>query len=205
MNINEIIDLFFQNVANTSLLEIIAVFFGLLSVWFAKKANILVYPTGIISVVIYVYICFHARLYADMGINGVYFVMSVYGWVMWSRKTGDNETLPVSFCRRKDHILNIIMFVFFFIGLSILLKRTDSDVPLLDSLTTAIFIVGMWLMALKRTENWIFWIIGDAISVPLYFYKGLVFSSFQYFVFLIIAVLGYIEWHKMYKENQKFA
>ena len=204
MDFSQFFDIFYKNILDTSYLEIIAVIFGLLSVWYAKKENIWVYPTGIVSVVIYVYICFFAKLYADMGINFVYFVMSIYGWYFWSRKDEGKKPPPISMCTRKEHIISVIMFVFFFIILSYFLSNhTDSNVPLIDSFTTAVFIVGMWLMAIKKVENWIAWIIGDLISIPLYFYKGLVFTSFQFTIFLIIAIMGYIEWkQKLEKSNQ---
>lgn len=206
MDFNQFFEILYNNILDSSYLEVIAVIFGLLSVWFAKKENILVFPTGIVSVLIYVYICFFAKLYADMGINFVYFVMSIYGWYMWSRKDEMKKVLPISFCSVKEHIINIVMFVFFFIVLSYVLKNfTDSNVPIWDSLTTAIFIVGMWLMALKKIENWIVWIIGDIISIPLYFYKGLVFTSLQFTIFLIIAFLGYIEWKKKFEEGRQIA
>ncbi len=203
---NEFFGLLLENILNSSWLEIVAVIFGLLSVWYAKKASILVYPTGIISVLIYVYICFFAKLYADMGINGVYFIMSIYGWIMWTRKTGGQQKRPISICKKKDHWINIAVFLFFFISLSYVLKNyTDSNVPLWDSLTTALFIVAMLLMALKRVENWIIWIIGDVISIPLYYYKGLVFTSLQFTIFLILAILGYIEWYRIYKKEHEAA
>lgn len=199
MNLQLFWDILYQNILETTVLEIIAVIFGLLSVWYSKKVNILVYPTGIISVVIYVYICLGAKLYADMGINFVYFVMSIYGWYNWTRKDSLKKILTISICNRKDHIINLSMFLFFFITLSYILSNyTDSNVPYWDSLTTAIFIVGMWLMAMKKVENWIFWIIGDIISIPLYFYKGLVLTSLQFTIFLFIAILGYIAWRKRY-------
>ena len=200
MDIQAFWELLYQNILDTSVFEIIAVFFGILSVWFSKKVNILVYPTGIISVIIYVYICFFAKLYADMGINFVYFIMSIYGWYFWTRKTDNKKTVPIRFCSKQEHFINLLMFIFFFISLNYVLKNfTDSNVPVWDSLTTAIFIVGMLLMAKKKVENWIFWIIGDIISIPLYFYKGLVFTSLQFTIFLIIAILGYIEWKQKYK------
>lgn len=206
MDFNQFYDLLIQNILNTTYLEVIAVIFGLLSVWFAKKVNILVFPTGIISVVIYMYICFGAKLYADAGINFVYFVMSIYGWYKWTRTGTQKKERPISICTKKEHWINIFMFIFFFLILSYVLKNhTDSNVPIWDSLTTSIFIVGMWLMAIKKVENWIAWIIGDIISIPLYFYKGLVFTSFQFTVFLIIAILGYIEWKKQLKESSKIA
>jgi len=197
MQFNEFIDLFHQNLINTTWLEAIAVLFGLLSVWFAKKENILVYPTGIISVLIYVYICFFAGLYADMGINGFYFIMSVYGWYKWTRKDTADHFIPITKNSVKQHIISVVgVIVFFFVFQFVLTNYTDSTVPNWDSATTAIFIVGMWLMALKKIENWIFWIIGDIISIPLYFHKGLMLTSFQFTVFLLIAILGYLEWRK---------
>jgi nicotinamide mononucleotide transporter len=199
-------DVLYQNILDTTVLEIIAVFFGLLSVWYAKKADVKVYPTGIISVVIYVYICVGVKLYADMGINFVYFIMSIYGWYAWTKKDKSKKFLPISFCTKKEHLFNLGMFVFFLAALIYVLSNyTDSNVPYWDSLTTAIFIVGMWLMARKKVENWIFWIVGDAISIPLYFYKGLVLTSFQFTVFLVIAVLGYIEWKQKVMEERNFA
>lgn len=193
----EVFDLLYQNLVDSSILEAIAVIFGILSVWFAKKENILVYPTGIISVVIYIYICFFAKLYADMGINFVYFVMSIYGWYMWSRKDVEKFVLPISWCKTRDHVISGIMLVGFFLTLSYFLSvHTDSNVPIIDSLTTSIFIVGMWLMARKKIENWIYWIIGDIISIPLYFYKDLALTSIQFTVFLVLAILGYLEWRK---------
>lgn len=203
MNFTEFFEILSNNIADTSWLEVIAVVFGIASVWFAKKANILVYPTGIVSVLIYLYICFFAGLYADMGINFVYFVMSIYGWVVWTQKKGGQDKRPVSTCNLKYHMVNIAMFLFFFIALTYVLKNyTDSTVPVWDSLTTAIFIVGMYLMALKKIENWIVWIIGDAISIPLYFHKGLILTSMQFTIFLVLAVLGYIEWMTIIKKQK---
>lgn len=199
-----VFDILYQNFADTSLHEGIAVLFGILSVWFAKKENILVFPTGIVSVLIYIYICFFAKLYADMGINFVYFVMSIYGWIMWSGKDASKKALPISWCSRREHLISLGMLAAFFIVLSFSLSRyTDSNVPLIDSLTTAIFIVGMWLMARKKIENWIYWIAGDLISIPLYFYKDLALTSLQFTVFLVLAVMGYTEWRRKFREKLK--
>lgn len=195
------------------LLEIIAVVFGLLSVWFAKKANILVYPTGIVSVLIYVYICLNAQLYADMGINAFYFMMSVYGWIMWTRKTDNSMQRPITFSTKKDYLISSAMFVFSIVFILSLLKYFNGDdatywesgVPYIDTFTTSVFIVGMWQMALKKVENWIFWIIGDVISIPLYYYKDLQFTSIQFIVFLIIAVMGYFEWKKKAETEKQIA
>jgi nicotinamide mononucleotide transporter len=198
MDFNGFWNLFISNLYQTSLLEVIAVIFGLLSVWYSRKVNLLVYPTGIINVLIYVYICFYAGLYADMGINMVYFVMSVYGWYNWTRKKDDVTTVRITWLSLKGNILALLLAAVAFILISyILVNYTDSTVPYIDSFTTAIFIVGMWLMARKNVENWIYWIIGDVICIPMFFYKGLVFTSFQYLVFLILAVMGFISWRKL--------
>ena len=197
MAVNEFFALLLQNIAQSSFIEIIAVIFGLLSVWYSTKVNILVYPTGIVSVLIYVYICLMAGLYADMFINGVYFGMSVYGWYNWAHRRENEKVIPVLFAGAKQNIIAIaVTLVSFFFIQHILKTYTDSTVPTIDAFTTAVFIVGMWLMATKKVENWIYWIIGDIVSIPLYFYKGLVFTSFQYLVFLILAIIGFISWRK---------
>jgi nicotinamide mononucleotide transporter len=189
----------------TTPVELIAVCFGLLSVWSMKKESILAFPFGIINVLIYVYICFVTKLYAYASINVFYFVMSVYGWYNWLR-TGDNaEKIKITACSKKARIGNSIAILIFFIVLEILLKRfTDSVIPIWDALTTAIYIIGMWLLARKKIENWILWIIGDFISIFLFAYEKLYFSSFQFLVFTIIAVLGYLEWKsKLVKTNNE--
>ena len=203
-------EIFRQNILETTWLEIVAVIFGLLSVWYAKKANILVYPTGIISVLIYVYICFFAMLYADMGINFFYFVMSVYGWYNWTRKGPDRKVIRISYNSAREQWIAAgatVVSYFVILGLIWAFKHKDQEymnsyIPYVDSFTTSIFLIGMLLMARKKIENWIYWIIGDIISIPLYFAKGLVFTSFQYTVFLAIAIMGYIEWKRFYREGK---
>jgi nicotinamide mononucleotide transporter len=181
----------------TSLVELIAVFFGLLSVWSMKKESILAYPFGIINVLIYVYICFSAKLYAYAGINVFYAVMSAYGWYNWSRSGPDDERLKISRLNRKEIWIYIALILVFFIILRILLvELTDSIVPTWDAFTTAVYIIGMWLLAKKKIENWILWITGDLISIFLFGYENLYFSSLQFLVFTIIAVFGFLEWRK---------
>jgi nicotinamide mononucleotide transporter len=198
---------FFQaashNLMQTSLIEFVAVVFGLLSVWFARVENIWVYPTGIINVLIYVYLCYFAGLYADMGINAFYFVMSVYGWYNWARKVDKTHHVPITRLTTKEWVLYLVLaIVFYFVIRYILRNFTNSTVPDLDSFTTSLFIIGMWLMAIKKIENWIAWIIGDTMVIPLFTYKGLTFTSVQYLVFLALAVAGYIEWRKKLIANE---
>ncbi len=198
-----IIESIITGVAQTSTLEWVAVITGLMSVWFSMKENILVYPTGIISVLIYVYFGFNYQLYADMGVNSYYFVMSVYGWYHW-KDTGDDsrEQIPVTTNSNKEWLVSIVLLVgSFLILVFVLINFTDSDVPIWDATTTCFAILGMWLMARKKLESWIAWIITDLISVPLYFYKGLVLTSVQFLIFTGLAFAGYIAWKKSL-ENQ---
>jgi len=190
----------YQNILGSTWLEAVAVIFGLLSVWFAKKENILVYPTGIVNVLIYVYICFHVKLYADMGINAFYFVMSVYGWYKWTRRDAQQHVRPIARASRVENGYAIAGTLVSFIAIYVVLKNyTDSTVPYWDAFTTALFIIGMWMMALKKIENWIYWIIGDFLVIPLFAYKGLILTSVQYIVFLALAISGYMEWKRKLK------
>ena len=194
---NEILSQLYSNILDTSTLEIFAVIFGILSVWFARKENIWTYPTGIVNVVIYVYLCFFAGLYADMGINAFYFVMSVYGWYNWSRRDESQHHVPISGLNLMQWLLYILIIALSFGMIYFVLTRyTNSTVPVFDSFTTSLFIAGMWLMALKKIENWILWILGDLLVIPMFAIKGLAFTSIQYIVFLVLAVMGYIEWRK---------
>jgi len=187
----------YSNILDTSMLEVFAVLFGILSVWFARKENIWVYPTGIVNVLIYVYLCFYAGLYADMAINAFYFVMSVYGWYNWSRRDESLHHVPISSLNVKQWLFYILLIAVAFGIIYYVLKHyTNSTVPLFDSFTTSLFIAGMWLMAIKKIENWILWILGDLLVIPMFAMKGLAFTSIQYIVFLILAVLGYVEWRK---------
>ncbi|MGJ8591805.1 MAG: nicotinamide riboside transporter PnuC [Aquaticitalea sp.] len=180
-------------------LEIVAVIFGFLSVWFSKENKIWVFPTGMISTLIFVYLLLKWELLGDMMINAYYFIMSVYGWYIWTRKVDATHVTPISVMTTKEKITSIGIFIATLLFVFVVYKSFDkwtSWVAYVDTLTTAIFFVGMWLMARKKIENWIFWIIGDIISVPLYFYKGFTFTSLQYLVFTIIAIYGYLAWKK---------
>ena len=180
-------------------LEIIGVIFGLLSVWFSKQNNIWVYPTGMISTSIYVYLLFQWGLIGDMMINGYYFIMSVYGWYVWTRKIDSTHFTPISRTSLKEHKISAIIFIGTLVFVYIVYQAFDkwaSWTAYVDTITTAIFFVGMWLMAKRKIENWLYWIIGDIISVPLYFYKGFTFTSLQYLIFTLIAIFGYFAWKK---------
>ena len=180
-------------------LEIIAVIFGFLSVWFSKQNKILVFPTGMISTAIFVYLLLKWELLGDMMINGYYFIMSLYGWYIWTRKVDETHVTPITKTTKKEQYMSVAIFLATLIFVYIVynsFNKWTSWVAYVDTITTAIFFVGMWLMARRKIENWIYWIIGDIISVPLYFYKGFTFTSFQYLGFTIIAVFGYLAWKK---------
>ena len=180
-------------------LEITAVIFGILSVWFAKKNNILVFPTGIINTSIYVYLLWKWSLLGDMMINGYYVVMSVYGWYVWTRKNEGTDEFPISRITKKEKGLAFVIFtltIAFVVAVYLFFNKFTTWSAYVDTIVTGIFFVGMWLMAKRKIENWILWIIGNTISVPMYFFKGYTFTSIQYIIFTIIAIYGYLEWKK---------
>ncbi|TMM30025.1 nicotinamide mononucleotide transporter [Polaribacter aestuariivivens] len=180
-------------------LEIIAVFFGFLSVWFSKQNKIWVFPTGMVSTIIFVYLLLKWELLGDMMINAYYFIMSVYGWYIWTRKVDETHVTPISKINLQEKKMAVFIFIatlIFVYSIYNYFDRWTSWVAYVDTFTTAIFFVGMWLMAKRKIENWLFWIVGNIISVPLYFYKGFTFTSLQYFGFTFIAIFGYLAWKK---------
>ena len=201
-------------------LEVIATLFGLLSVFFSIKKNIWVYPTGIISTVLYVYILFKFGLLGDMMINFYYTVMSIYGWFLWSKSSDDHIHVEVSLATKKEWIFASVLFVISLFLVTIVyyykpyidnhFSMNNVELGLyhldwanwLDVFVTAIFLVGMWLMAKRKIENWIFWIVGDIICVPMMIYKGLGITSIQFFVFTAMAIIGYIEWKNSIKNKE---
>ncbi|MBE7640778.1 nicotinamide riboside transporter PnuC [Salegentibacter sp. BLCTC] len=181
------------------ILEAIAVVFGFLSVIYSKQNNILVYPTGIISTMIFVYLLWQWELLGDMMINAYYFSMSIYGWYIWTRKVDAEHFTPITNTTQRENWQSLFIFIATLLFVFAVYEYFDKWInwtAYIDTFTTAIFFVGMWLMAKRKVENWIFWIIGDVISVPLYFYKGLTLTALQYFVFTIIAIYGYKAWQK---------
>ncbi len=185
-------------------IEPIAALLGILSVWYARKENILVFPFGIASVAIYIYICFVARLYANAGINVVYLISNMYGWYMWSRTGDDNQKLQISRNTPSQNILSWIAVAVIYVSVFFLLRRVNSNdsaylhswLPWIDASNTAFFLVATILMAVKKLENWQFWIIGNIVSIPIYASQELYFTAIQYTVFLVLAILGRREWRE---------
>jgi len=181
-------------------LELIGILFGLLSVWYAKKNTVWVYPTGMISTAIFVYLLLKWALLGDMIINAYYFVMSVYGWYYWSKKEEEVIVHPITSTSKKEVKTAVLLFVasiLFVFWVYQAFDKWKDWTAYVDTLTTAIFFVGMGLMARRKIEHWLFWIVGDIISIPLYFFKGLTLTSFQYIIFTLIAIYGYRSWKKI--------
>jgi len=204
----EIIDFLFgqysEYTLTHTLLELFAVIMNIFSVIYAKRNSILVYPTGLIGTGIFVYILYNFSLLGDMIINFYFVLMSIYGWYYWAQKKEGEILHNVSRTSTNEYYFILML------GLTSLLSiyfiysfydKWDSWTAYVDTITTAIFFVAMYLMARRKIESWIFWIIGDIITIPLYFYKGLTISSIQYLIFLILAILGYISWKKILNKS----
>ena len=210
-------------------LELIAAVFGIISVYFARKENILVFPTGIVSTALYVYLLTQWAMYGDLIINIYYTLMSIYGWYIWSKIIDGDQHIPITKSDYQDKLKAAGIFVFtavfvvvvyrydwhnngkpimpnmgFMDSISYAYGKITSGsllefrkaTPYLDTFTTGAAFAAMWLMANKKLENWLFWIAVNIVSVPMYFVKGFGFTGIQYFIFLILAIYGYIAWKK---------
>ena len=180
-------------------LECLAFGFGIISVIYAKKENILVFPTGITCTIITMYFMFNERLIGHMMVNLFYTLMSIYGWWNWSRKENDIVTVKISKFSFND--LPKASLIFFFIVFISYFLHDYFNTELgayasLDIFTSGIFVTAMWLMANKKLENWVLWIIGNVITIPLYFGSDKIILSVQYIIFTILAIQGYIQWKK---------
>ena len=197
------IDFFLDTYKNASIvsiiLEFIAFVFGILSVWFAKKENIWVYPTGLIATIITTYLLYLAGYLGDMMINGYFSIMSIYGWYYWTKNNTETEKLSITRTNFKEKIIGIVLFlitIFVVLGIYNFFDYTINKDNYVDIFASGIFFTGMWFMAMKKIENWTLWIIGDLMVTPLYAYRGLGMLSLQYLIFTILAILAYLEWKK---------
>ena len=220
---NELIDFFvepYRSYAGGQIfLESVAAILGILSVWYARKENILVYPTGIVSTGIYAYLLFGWQLYGDMIINVYYFIMSVVGWYIWTRKIDETHYTAITLMSSKDMLISALIFLFTFIGILVIYKYkpyinsgfelqqvateyTYVATDYVDAITTGTAFVAMWLMAKKKLQHWNFWIVTNIIAIPLYFwFKKHGITGIQYIVFLVFAILGLKEWKRSYSRN----
>jgi nicotinamide mononucleotide transporter len=198
MSVAEIWHQFIDNVVQTRWQEWVSTILQIVSVWFAKKNNIWVYPTGIIGVLLASYIYYFISdppLYADSILNIYYFAMSIYGWYNWVQRKNTQLVYPISWCNKKEWSIGITIFLLGWLLIYIMLvKLTNSNTPVLDSLVSSTALMSMWWMAKRKMENWIAWIVSNIVAIPLNFYKGFMLFTLMYVLFLGLAVSGYKEW-----------
>jgi nicotinamide mononucleotide transporter len=198
---------FISNVQQTSWQEWVSTVTQIASVWYARKNNVLVYPTGIVGVLLAAYLYFfdsHPPLYADGTLNIYYFVMSIYGWYNWlQKKDAEHLTYPISWCSKRQLSIGALLFlVSWGIIYFTLVTITNSNTPILDSLVSSSAVVAMWWMAKRKIENWLAWIASNIIAIPLNFYKEFYLFTLMYVLFLALAIWGFIEWKKQAAKNQ---
>lgn len=203
MDISVLFNQLVEGIKQTTLLEYIGVFAGIASVWFSKRENILVYPVGLINTVIYVYLSIKGSLLGEASVNLYYTIMSIYGWVLWSKKDERNKShvLRITLNNKKDWLVQFlffgILYSVLFLALTVLKESFASGaIPWADAFASATAYTGMWLMAKKKVASWYWWIATNITSIPLYFIKGYVFTSVQFIVLLILAIQGLISWYK---------
>ena len=207
MDFYQIFDQFIFDLKATGWVEYIAVIFGIISVYFSRKENIWVYPTGLINTTFYVYLSFKGHLLGEASVNVYYTLISIYGWWLWSKKDNSNNTvLKITYSGKKQWRNQLMFFaalyLIIFFGLTYLKKEfAPGAIPWADALASAAAFTGMWLMAKKKVESWIWWIITNIVSIPLYFVKSYVFTSIYYIILLGMAISGLILWIKKAKEN----
>lgn len=200
MSAIEIYQQFILDMRHTSLPEYIAVLFGIVSVWYSRKEHIFVYPTGLINTIIYVYISIRGSLLGEASVNFYYTVMSIYGWILWSKKNERKEhVVIITWSNAKNWLEQIIFFLIFYIviffSLTYLKKNfAHGAIPWADAFASSTAFTGMWLMARKKVESWYWWIATNTASVPLYFVKHYVFTSIYYIILLAMAFWGLKEW-----------
>jgi nicotinamide mononucleotide transporter len=206
LSLQEIYRQFIEGIRNTTWLEYIAVFAGIASVWFSRIENILVYPVGLINTIIYIYLSFKYHLLGEATVNFYYTVMSIYGWILWAKKNQHHEhAVVITSSSAKEWRNQLLFFAFFYVTIFIALTYLKKGfapgaIPWADALASATAFTGMWLMARKKVESWYWWIITNIASIPLYFVKGLVFTSVFYFILFIMAIFGLYEWSKRAKK-----
>jgi len=194
----------YKNASTTQIvLEFLAFVFGIASVFYAKKENILVYPTGLVTTVITVYLLYQAKYFADMTMNIYYSVMSVYGWYKWTSKSNGPD-LEITRTTHREKVIGVLLFIATALITYLVYKFFDYKLEIpnyIDIFTSGLFFTAMWYMALKKIENWTLWIIGDCIVIPLFAYRGLWMLSLQYLIFTILAIMAYLEWKRTLQQK----
>ena len=195
----------YKNASTTQIvLELLVFVLGIASVFFARKQNILVYPTGLVATVITTYLLYKASYFGDMMMNAYYSIMSIYGWYQWSSKKNEPD-LQIARTNKREKVIGVGLFFLTILITYLVYKFFDYKLEIpnyIDIFTSGLFFTAMWYMALKKIENWTLWIVGDFIVVPLFAYRGLGMLSLQYLIFTIIAIYGYLEWKRILQEKK---
>lgn len=205
MNITEIYQQFVTDINQTTWYEYVGVLMGIASVWFSRKENIMVYPTGLINTIIYIYLSFKGGLLGEASVNIYYTVMSIYGWLLWAKKDQQqHHVLQITTATKKEWLQHCCFFAVFYVVIYFALVYLKKDfalgaIPWADAFASATAFTGMWLMTKKKVESWYWWIATNIASIPLYFVKHYVFTSVYYVVLLIMAFAGLFEWLKRKK------
>ena len=185
-------------------LEFVGLIIGLLYLYLEYKANIWLWPVGVIMPLVYIVICYQSKFYADMGIYIYYFFVSIYGWYIWSKSLKQTDEILISHLPRRYLVkLATIFLITFAVIAFVLIRFTDSPVPYGDSFTTSLSILAMRMLAHKYIEQWLLWIVVNIVSTGLYFWKGLDTTAVLFIVYSIIPVFGYFKWKKMMVEQQQ--
>ncbi|MEY4331801.1 MAG: hypothetical protein RLZZ196_539 [Bacteroidota bacterium] len=207
---NELLQSIYNGLIQTTPIEAVAVIMGIVSVWYSRKENILVYPTGLINTTLYIYLSFKGHLLGEASVNLYYTIMSLYGWYLWTRKTEDktNFVLQITHSNKKEWLQQLLFFGVIYTIIYLLLTYAKTAfapeaIPWADAFASATAYTGMWLMAKKKVESWIWWILTNIASIPLYFIKGYAFTSVQFIVLLILAIAGWISWNQKSKETNE--
>ncbi|HQE12890.1 MAG TPA: nicotinamide riboside transporter PnuC [Flavipsychrobacter sp.] len=199
MNFQSLATEFVQQLFATSLTEYVAVFFGILSVLYAKKNHVLLYPTGIISTSLFVWIMSEAGLYAESALNSYYFIMSLYGWWLWHQHKESENAKAITKASKRDWMVVLVITLFGWALLYFILKNyTTSDVAGWDAWVSATAWAGMWLLAKHKLENWLLLNISNLIAIPLQVHKGIPLTALLTVFLFIIAIFGYLRWRKSY-------
>lgn len=203
----EIWDSFLTGLAATTWYEWLAVVMGIASVFFSRVENILVYPTGLVNTIIYIYLSFQGQLLGEATVNLYYTIMSIYGWILWVKRDAEqHHVVNVEYSDRKMWIQQLLFFAFFYITIFFALTQLKKEfapgaIPAADAFASATAFTGMWLMARKKVESWWWWIATNIASIPLYFVKGYVVTSVYYLILLVMAVFGLVEWQKRARQH----
>jgi nicotinamide mononucleotide transporter len=201
MEITNIINNVIEGLYSMSIIELIGVVTGIIGVWMAARQNIWTWPVSVVSVAMFVIVFYKARLYADMGLNAFYVVTSFYGWYIWLYGGKGHTERKVSNVSKKEMVVLSLLGIGFTLGLGYFLENyTNADLSYTDSATTAISLIGYWMMAKKQLENWLVWLVVDVLYVGVYIYKELYLTSFLFFIYLLISIKGYLDWHRDLKK-----